>query len=337
MSVFYGYGGAHGYAYIFPKREHVNVGIGYVLPYFKEQRRRDALRSAAAVRRRPARARGMMDGESQRAPFHAVPDPDRRAAARGPPTAACCSPATPAASSTASPPRGSTTRWSRAISPPARSSRRAARRRGRAGRARGAPTCAPGGGRSAPSCATRCSSRRYLFHSAGADGSRRPRRADAGRSSRDMLVDYASGRLSYRAARRRLLWHFPRLLPRLAWLALRAAAGWPRRPRGDADPGRGIIRRRPTMADPGTTAPRRSRAGSAPTWSPPANCLREQIARDPEDQKLRAAYEGLLDLLDPSRLLVRKQRELAEAARQAATRRVRQRAPRRPDRRRGGM
>src|SRR4029079_6040130 len=28
LSVFYGYGGAHGYAYIFPKVEHVNVGIG---------------------------------------------------------------------------------------------------------------------------------------------------------------------------------------------------------------------------------------------------------------------------------------------------------------------
>ena len=38
----------------------------------------------------------------------------------------------------------------------------------------------------------------------------------------ESLVDYASGRLSYRAARRRLVWHFPRLLPRLAWLALRA-------------------------------------------------------------------------------------------------------------------
>src|SRR4029078_1925987 len=37
LSVFYGYGGAHGYAYIFPKREHVNVGIGYVLPFFKER------------------------------------------------------------------------------------------------------------------------------------------------------------------------------------------------------------------------------------------------------------------------------------------------------------
>ena len=36
-----------------------------------------------------------------------------------------------------------------------------------------------------------------------------------------ILVDYASGRLTYRAARRRLLWHFPRLLPRLAMVALR--------------------------------------------------------------------------------------------------------------------
>jgi hypothetical protein len=50
-----------------------------------------------------------------------------------------------------------------------------------------------------------------------------------------------------------------------------------------------------------------------------ANCLREQIARVPDDAKLRNAYEGLLDLLDPSRLLARKQREQAEAARHAAT------------------
>jgi hypothetical protein len=49
-----------------------------------------------------------------------------------------------------------------------------------------------------------------------------------------------------------------------------------------------------------------------------ANCLREQISRTPEDAKLRAAYEGLLDLLDPSRLLARRQREQAEAARHAA-------------------
>ena len=49
-----------------------------------------------------------------------------------------------------------------------------------------------------------------------------------------------------------------------------------------------------------------------------ANCLREQIAKAPEDHKLRAAYDGLLDLLDPSRQLARRQRELASAAREAA-------------------
>jgi flavin-dependent dehydrogenase len=31
----YGYGGSEGYAYVFPKRHHVNVGIGYVLDYFR--------------------------------------------------------------------------------------------------------------------------------------------------------------------------------------------------------------------------------------------------------------------------------------------------------------
>jgi len=47
-------------------------------------------------------------------------------------------------------------------------------------------------------------------------------------------------------------------------------------------------------------------------------CFRDQIARAPDDSKLRAAYEGLLDLLDPSRLLARKYREQADAAREAA-------------------
>jgi len=35
------------------------------------------------------------------------------------------------------------------------------------------------------------------------------------------LVDYASGRLSYQAARRRLVSRFPKLLPKLAWVAWR--------------------------------------------------------------------------------------------------------------------
>jgi geranylgeranyl reductase family protein len=32
----YGYGGSDGYAYVFPKRDHVNVGIGYLLSFYRE-------------------------------------------------------------------------------------------------------------------------------------------------------------------------------------------------------------------------------------------------------------------------------------------------------------
>ena len=31
----YGHGGSDGYAYVFPKRHHVNVGVGYLLSYFR--------------------------------------------------------------------------------------------------------------------------------------------------------------------------------------------------------------------------------------------------------------------------------------------------------------
>lgn len=50
-----------------------------------------------------------------------------------------------------------------------------------------------------------------------------------------------------------------------------------------------------------------------------ANYLRELLAQKPDDPRLRATYEGLLDLLDPSRLVSRRQREMAEAAKQAAS------------------
>lgn len=49
-----------------------------------------------------------------------------------------------------------------------------------------------------------------------------------------------------------------------------------------------------------------------------ANCLREQLAKSPGDTRLLAAYEGLLDVLDPARARARQQREQAQAARQAA-------------------
>ena len=78
--VAYGYGGSEGYAYVFPKAQHVNVGIGYVLEWFREHVDRGAVRFAAAVHRRaPAtrRARGRIEP----AAFHPVPDPGGRAAA----------------------------------------------------------------------------------------------------------------------------------------------------------------------------------------------------------------------------------------------------------------
>jgi hypothetical protein len=37
------------------------------------------------------------------------------------------------------------------------------------------------------------------------------------------LVDYASGRMTYLEARRRLVSRFPRLVPKLAWVAWRGA------------------------------------------------------------------------------------------------------------------
>jgi geranylgeranyl reductase family protein len=65
LSVFYGFGGAHGYAYIFPKVAHVNVGIGYLLSYFRERVDRapyDLQREFVAS----LRERGMLHGESNR-------------------------------------------------------------------------------------------------------------------------------------------------------------------------------------------------------------------------------------------------------------------------------
>jgi hypothetical protein len=42
-----------------------------------------------------------------------------------------------------------------------------------------------------------------------------------------------------------------------------------------------------------------------------ANYLRDQITRTPDDARLKSLYEGLLEVLDPSRRAVRVQRELA--------------------------
>jgi hypothetical protein len=48
------------------------------------------------------------------------------------------------------------------------------------------------------------------------------------------------------------------------------------------------------------------------------NYLGEIIGRSPGEVRARAIYEGLLEVLDPSRRVMRAQREMAEAARTAA-------------------
>ena len=217
LSVFYGYGGAHGYAYIFPKREHVNVGIGYVLPFFKERvdlMPYDLQRQFVG----DLRARGLMEGESQRGHFTPflipIGGPLRTTAAgrvllagdaggfvngfsaegiyyamvtgdlaaRAILAARRRDVVDPAAAR-----RGYVRLWKREIGAELRDS---------------------------------VLIQKYLFPNPA-----RMDRVVRGAKTRPefprILVGYASGRLSYRAARRRMLWHFPRLLPRLAWVALR--------------------------------------------------------------------------------------------------------------------
>jgi len=66
--VAYGYGGSEGYSYVFPKRDHVNVGIGYVLDYFQSsvgQSPYDLQTSFVNA----LRDRGVLAGRSSRAHF----------------------------------------------------------------------------------------------------------------------------------------------------------------------------------------------------------------------------------------------------------------------------
>lgn len=62
------YGDGHGYKYIFPKRDHINVGLGYVLDYF----RREVDAAPYDLQRAfvdHLRSRGVVVGESSRAHF----------------------------------------------------------------------------------------------------------------------------------------------------------------------------------------------------------------------------------------------------------------------------
>lgn len=219
LSVFYGYGGAHGYAYIFPKVAHVNVGIGYVLPYFK-----------ARVDLKPydlqqqfvndLRARGLMAGESQRGHFTPflipIGGPLKQTAAGRVLLA------------------GDAGGFVNGFSAEGIYYAMVT-----GDLAAGAILAARAAGAVAPDRARRAYVRawrreigaelrdsvliqKYLF-STPARMDRVVRVAQTRPEFSETLVDYASGRLSYPAARRRLIWHFPRLLPRLALQAARAS------------------------------------------------------------------------------------------------------------------
>ena len=217
LSVFYGYGGAHGYAYIFPKREHVNVGIGYVLPYFKARidlTPYDLQQTFVG----DLRARGLMSGESQRRNFTPflipIGGPLRRTAAGRVLLAGDAGGFVNGFSAEG-------IYYAMVTGDLAAEAVIAARRDGlvqpAVARRRFVRAWKQEIG---PELRDSVLVQKYLFHSA-ARMDRVVRGAQSQPEFSRILVDYASGRLSYRAARRQLLWRFPRLLPRLAWIAMR--------------------------------------------------------------------------------------------------------------------
>jgi geranylgeranyl reductase family protein len=215
--VAYGHGGTDGYGYIFPKREHVNVGIGCLLSYFRE---RIQITPYEMQQRfvEDLRRRGMLDGASSRAcftPCHIPVGGPIRQTARGPVLVVgdaggfvnaytaegiyyamvsgdLAGRAIADAEVEDHPRRGSdvghryVSAWRREIWPELRDS---------------------------------LLIQKYLFHEASriegviAAGDVFPEAAQT-------IIAYASGALSYAQARRRLVTRFPRVLTRLARIAL---------------------------------------------------------------------------------------------------------------------
>jgi len=216
MAVFYGYGGAHGYAYIFPKREHLNVGIGYMLPYFKEQ--------AAVAPYDLQRAfvgdlskRGLVAGESRREHFTPFLIPI------GGPLETTAKGRVLLAGDAGGFVNGFSAEgiyYAMVTGELAADAVLAARTQAGIDPARARRTYVRAW-RHEIGAELRDSVliQKYLLHSP-ARMDRVVRGAQARPEFSKILVAYASGRLSYRAARRRLLWHFPKLLPRLAMVAL---------------------------------------------------------------------------------------------------------------------
>jgi geranylgeranyl reductase family protein len=217
LTVFYGYGGAHGYAYIFPKKAHLNVGIGYVLPYFQDQvdvAPYDLQQSFV----RDLRARGLVTGESRREHFTPFLIPI------GGPLKTTAEGRVLLAGDAGGFVNGFSAEgiyYAMVTGELAAGAVLAARREGVVDPARARRRYVRAWrGEIGPELRDSVLIQKYLFPS--------PSRMDnvvRGANARpefsEILVDYASGRLSYRAARRRLLLHFPRLLPRLAMVAWR--------------------------------------------------------------------------------------------------------------------
>jgi flavin-dependent dehydrogenase len=68
LFVSYGYDGSDGYAYVFPKRDHVNVGVGWLLPHFRAH----AKAAPYELQQRLIATlgdRGLIEGRSSRAHF----------------------------------------------------------------------------------------------------------------------------------------------------------------------------------------------------------------------------------------------------------------------------
>ena len=217
LSVFYGYGGAHGYAYIFPKREHLNVGIGYVLPYFKDRvdvAPYDLQRAFVA----DLLGRGLVAGESRREHFTPFLIPI------GGPLKTTAQGRVLLAGDAGGFVNGFSAEgiyYAMVTGELAADAVIAARTAGVIDPARARRVYVRAWRRElAAELRDSILIQKHLFPSPERMD-RVVRVANARPEFSEILVDYASGRLSYRAARRRLLWHFPKLLPRLAMVAFR--------------------------------------------------------------------------------------------------------------------
>ena len=70
MYVYYGTGGGYGYGYVFPKEQHVNFGIGYLLDYYKRTATGTAYEQHLGFLRH-LESTEVITGTSQRENFHA--------------------------------------------------------------------------------------------------------------------------------------------------------------------------------------------------------------------------------------------------------------------------